>query len=98
MERDLELRIKGHLREIEEINDRVIGTRQGYPPAEQGYEKTLESVAVKGDQELVDEIAEFIKSHIEAKGERPNNQMVRRKARSVVSKAGYPIDEYLNRA
>jgi hypothetical protein len=41
MDRNLDLRIKGHLYELGEINDDVLGTRQGFHAAEQGYESTL---------------------------------------------------------
>ena len=36
-DRDVELRIKGHLYEIQEINDEVIGGQQGWPMAKTGY-------------------------------------------------------------
>ena len=98
MDRDVELRIKGHLYEIASVNDEVLGSRQGYPVAEGGYEKTLKSVAAIAGPDFVDEVAEYIKDHIQKRKERPTNQMVRREARSLVSKAGYPPDEYLNAA
>ena len=98
MERDLELRIKGHLYEIESVNDDVLGSRQGYPSSEEGYEKTLISVAEVAGLELMDEVAANIKGYIRENRERPANQKVRREARSLVSKAGYPPDEYLNAA
>lgn len=98
MERALELRIKGQLREIQEANNRAIGSEQGYPPAEKGYTKTLESVAEVADRECLDAVANYIKNYIEEHEERPSNKSVRKETRSVVSAAGYPIDDYLNRA
>ena len=98
MERDVELRIKGHLYEIASVNDEVLESRQGYPASEEGYEKTLTSVAEVAGPELMDDVAANIKGHIRQNGERPANLRVRREARSLVSKAGYPPDEYLNAA
>ena len=98
MDRDIELRIKGHLYEIATIDDGMIDNRQGFHAAENGYRKTLESVADVAGTELVDEVAAYIKEYIETHQERPRNQKVRREARSIVSKAGYPADEYLNAA
>jgi len=98
MERDAELRIKGHLYEISSLNDEVIESRQGYPASEQGYRKTLDSVLDISGVELMDGIAAFIKEYIQEHQERPANQTVRKEARSRVSKAGYPADEYLNAA
>lgn len=62
--RNLDLRIKGHLREIEQANDEVIGDRQGLWPAVDGYRRTLESVADCATAEEIDEVAEYIKEHI----------------------------------
>ena len=98
MERGIELRIKGHLYEIATTNDDVIESRQGFPAAERGYRKTLTSVAEIAGSELMDEMAAYIKDHIESYKERPQNDAVRREARRRVSKAGYPPDEYLNAA
>ena len=98
MDRDVELLINGHLYEITTTDDKVIGNRQGFPASETGYRKTLESVADIAGTELIYEVAEYIKEHIETHQERPSNQNVRQKARSIVSKAGYPDDEYLNAA
>lgn len=98
MERDAELRIKGHLYEISSLNDEVIESRQGYPASEKGYRKTLDSVLDISGVELMDGIAAFIKEYIQEHQERPANQTVRKEARSRVSKAGYPADEYLNAA
>jgi hypothetical protein len=98
MDRDLQLRLKGHLWEIREVNDEVFGSRRGFPAAAMGYEKTFESVADVGGRELLDEVASFVKDHIREQEDRPSNNTVRREARSMVSKAGYPPDEYLNAA
>jgi len=98
MERDVELRMKGHLYEIGSVNDEVIESRQGFPASEHGYQKTLESVLEIAGQELMDEMAAYIKEHIREEQERPENQAVRKQARRRVSKAGYPPDEYLNAA
>lgn len=96
--RDLELRIHGHLREIALVNDDVIGGRQGFPPAIMGYEKTLQSVATCATVDELDEVAQLIKDRIRDHGERPANQIVRRTARTIVSHAGYPADDFLNAA
>lgn len=98
MERDIELRIKGHLYEIATVDDEIIGNSQGFYSAEQGYQKTLMSVAEIAGTELMDTMADGIKEYIEANQERPANQSVRKKARILVSKAGYPPDAYLNAA
>lgn len=96
--RDLELRIQGHLREVALVNDCVIGHRQGFPPAMTGYEKTLQSVATCATVDELDEIARHIKDRIRNHGERPPNRLVRRTARTIVSQAGYPADNFLNAA
>lgn len=98
MERDIELRLKGHLYEIRSVNDEVLESRQGYPVAEGGYRKTLECVVDVAGPELMDDMAAFIKEYMEENEDRPANQEVRIEARSRVSKAGYPADEYLNTA
>jgi|GEM_PF-1650357 len=98
VERDVELRIKGHLYEIGLVNDQVIESRQGYPASEGGYARTLESVASVANAELVDEVAEYIKDFIQDRKARPENQDVRIEARSKVSQAGHPADSYLNSA
>jgi len=98
MERDNELRMKGHLYEIATIDYKIIGNRQGFHSAEQGYLKTLTSVAEIAGPELIDTVAEYIKQYIEENEQRPKNQSVRKKARSLVSEAGYPPDTYLNAA
>jgi len=98
MERDIELRMKGHLYEVATIDDKIIGNRQGFHSAEQGYLKTLTSVVEIAGSDLMDTVAEDIKKHIEEHHQRPKNQSVRREARSLVSKAGYPPDAYLNAA
>lgn len=109
MERDAELRIKGHLYEIEEVNDECIGHQQGFPVAREAYKRTLESVANCVSQApesmresevatCLDEVARYIKNHIQEHHERPNNRKVRREARSIISKAGHAPDSYLNAA
>jgi hypothetical protein len=98
MERDVELRIKGHLYEISSVNDEVLESRQGYPTSEEGYRKTLDSVLDIAGTDMMDEVAAYIKEYIQKHQERPANQTVRKEARSRVSKAGYPADEYLNAA
>jgi len=98
IERNDELRLKGHLFEIREANDNAIGGRQGYPMAEVGYKKTLQEVLECASVSEMDEIAEYIKSEIEKKNDRPTNRKVRRTARRVVSEAGFPASAYLNRA
>lgn len=97
-DRDLELRIKGHLYEIRETNGEVIGGEQGYPMAERGYQSTLQSVASCANEEVLDAVAEHIKDRMRNTGERPENRKVRRTARRLVSEAGYPPNQYLNRA
>ena len=96
--RDLELRIKGHLYEITEVNDEVLGSEQGLPMSVNGYEKTLRSVANCGDGELVNQVAESIKEHIRTHENRPENQAVRRDARMLLTEQGIAPDSYLNRA
>lgn len=98
LSREMELRINGHLQEIRQVNNRVIGSRQGFPPAIRGYNHTLVSVAECATIEEVDQVAEFIKSKIRDEGDRPRNRKVRREARSIVSQAGYPADSFLNAA
>lgn len=98
MERDAELRIKGHLYEIASVNDEVLESRQGYPASETGYQRTLDSVVEISGPNLMDEVAEYIKQYIRTHNERPTNNTVRQEARSLVSKAGHPPDEYLNAA
>lgn len=98
VDRNVELRIKGHLYEIEEVNDKVIESQQGLPASRAGYTRTLESVARVANAELVDEVAEYIKDFIQDQESRPENQDVRIEARRKVSQAGYPPDPYLNSA
>lgn len=97
-DRDLELRIKGHLYEIREMNEEIIGGEQGYPMAEQGYQTTLQSVASCADKEVLDEVADYIRDEMKQHESRPKNRKVRRTARKLVSQEGYPPDGYLNRA
>lgn len=98
MDRDRELRIAGHLYEIERVNEEVLATRQGFPTARRAYEKTLEHVAKCADDTHVDELANYIKRYIKDKEERPRNRALRRRARRDISRAGYPADDYLNSA
>jgi len=98
MDRALELRIKGHIYEIREINDQVLGTRQGFPMAERGYQKTLQSVASCSNTELVDRVANKIKDQIHSREERPSNQSIRRDARMLLADEGIVADKYLNTA
>ena len=98
MDRGLELRIKGHLYEIRETNDEAIGSRQGYPMAENGYEKTLQSVANCSNPELVDQVAENIKEHLRTQEERPRNRSIRRDARMLLAEEEIVADRYLNTA
>lgn len=98
MERSTELRIKGHLYEIGEIDEDVIGNRQGFHSAEAGYRRTLESVADCADTEMVDRIAGEIKTHIQNRKERPANQSVRKNARRTLVEAEILPDSYLNEA
>lgn len=98
MDRELELRINGHLYEIQTVNDEVIESRQGYPASEKGYRRSFESVVEIAGPEILDEMASYIKEYIREHEERPTNNEVRTEARSRVSKAGYPPDEYLNAA
>lgn len=98
MDRSLELRIKGHLYEISEINDDVLESRQGFPMAERGYRDTLKSVADCVGAEMIDKVAESIKEHIRTKGERPKNRSVRRNARMLLAEEGIVADSYLNKA
>lgn len=97
-DRSLELRIKGHLHEIEDVNDDVLDSEQGLPMALMGYESTLINVADCADEEVVDEVANYIKDFISEYERRPKNRKIRREARSMVSKAGYPPTPYLNSA
>lgn len=96
MERSLELRIKGHLYEIQTVNDDVIESGQGLPRALQGYQKTLASVADCAGSELTDRVAEQIKDHIRSEEERPANRALRRDARMLLADEGIVADEYLN--
>jgi hypothetical protein len=98
IDQDLELRIRGHLHEIAEINDDVIGSRQGFHMAEAGYIKTLVNVAECTDESAVDDVADWIKEYIRDRDERPKNRRVRRIARKKVTDMGYPANDYLNAA
>ncbi|MFC7230721.1 hypothetical protein ACFQMM_03645 [Saliphagus sp. GCM10025308] len=94
----MELRIKGHLYEIESVNNEIIENRQGFPASEEGYRKTLESVADCGGAEMVDKVADKIKERIRAEGKRPKNRFVRRNARILLVEEGILPDKYLNKA
>jgi len=96
--RDAELRVKGHLYELDKLDDEHVDTKQGFHSAEKGYSRTLESVADCAELEMVDIVAENIKEHIRIEGERPDNKSVRRDARMLLSEEGFVADEYLNRA
>ena len=96
MDRGLELRIKGHLYEIEKLNDDVIESRQGLPMALKGYEKTLQAVAEDATTEHMDEVAEGIKEHIRRNEDRPKNRQIRRDARKSISEDGHVPGKYLN--
>lgn len=98
MNRDGELRRNGHLYEIASVNDKVLGSRQGFPAAEDGYRRTLNSVFNIAGPDLMDEVAASIKDHIRTHEERPTNQAIRKDARTLVSRAGHPPDDYLNAA
>lgn len=98
MERSMELRIKGHLYEIDQIDEEVIGNRQGFHSAEDGYRRTLESVADCADTEMVDRIAENIKEHIREREERPPNNSVRQDASQILIDAEFFPDRYLQKA
>ncbi|SEG66437.1 hypothetical protein SAMN04488133_3103 [Halobellus limi] len=98
MDRRLELRIKGHLYEIREVNDQVLSSRQGFPMAEKGYQKTLKSVASCSNSELVDRVANNIKEQIRSREERPSNRSIRRDARMLLADEGIVADNYLNAA
>lgn len=98
MDRSSELRVKGHLYEIESVNDEVLGTRQGLPSAIDGYRKTLESVAEATGAELVDDVAADIKEHIRSEQERPANHTLRRETRLRLADEGIVPPDYLNKA
>ena len=71
MERDVDLRIKGHLYEIASVNDEVLESRQGFPASERGYRKTPESVVAIAGPDLLDEMAAYIEEYIQDRHERP---------------------------
>lgn len=98
MNRDAELRVKGHLYELDKLDDEYLDSKQGFHSAEQGYAKTFESVAACAGTEMVDRVAENIKEHIRSEQERPANKSVRRDARMLLSEEGFVPDEYLNKA
>jgi hypothetical protein len=98
MNRDTELRVKGHLYELDKLDDEHLNTKQGFHSAEQGYAKTFKSVAECSGTEMVDRVAKNIKEHIRSEEERPDNKSVRRDARMLLSQEGFVVDEYLNKA
>jgi hypothetical protein len=98
IDRDAELRARGHLYEIGKLNDEFVGSRRGYHMTEEGYETTLRNVAECAGLNELDEIAEYIKDQIRETKSRPANRRVRRYARRVVTEAGQPANEYLNAA
>lgn len=96
--RGAELRMKGHLYEIREMNDEVLGGRQGYPMAEKGYKRTLQEVIDCATVSQMDDVADYVKERIRENEERPPNRKIRKAARRIVSEAGHPASSYLNRA
>lgn len=98
MERVVELQVKGHLREIENIDEEVIENGQGRPPAMDGYRRTLESVAECAGPEMVGEVADEIKNRIKTSESRPANHKIRTYAAKRVAADGIAPDEYLLRA
>ncbi len=81
MERDLELRVKGHLYEIGEVNDEIIGDRRGFIDARHGYRQILELVGERvGTAGMVDKYAKMIKEEMQRDGERPPTRRIRRRA------------------
>jgi len=98
MERDMELRVKGHLFEILEIDDEVIDNGQGQTPAMNGYRRSLENVADSANAKLMDEVAKDIKQHIRSREERPPNVNVRVDARKLIVSEGFLPSDYLNSA
>jgi hypothetical protein len=98
LDRRAELIVNGHLYEIGQTNDEVLDDRRGYHMAELGYRETLRNVADCADMDQVDAVADWIKEQIETKEERPPNRRVRRTARTIVTEAGYPANQYLNSA
>jgi len=98
MDRGMELRIKGHLFEIEQIDDEIIGNAQGFTSSKNGYRRTLESVAECADEDLVDRVADDIKEHIQLRNERPKNSDVRVDARKLLVDEEILPDQYLNSA
>ncbi|AKH98639.1 hypothetical protein [Halanaeroarchaeum sulfurireducens] len=95
MDRGLELRIKGHLFEIESLNDDIIESQQGLPQSLEGYQKTLQAVAEDATLEHMDEVAEGIKEYIRQNEDRPKNRDIRRDARKSISEDGHVLGKYL---
>jgi hypothetical protein len=96
--RDTELRVKGHLYELDKLDDEYLDTKQGFHSAEQGYARTFESVAECAGTEMMDLVAEKVKEHIRSENDRPDNKSVRRDARMLLSEEGFVADEYLNKS
>jgi RNA polymerase-interacting CarD/CdnL/TRCF family regulator len=95
MERSTELRIKGHLYEIRELNDEVIESRQGLPSSLKGYQKTLESVARSGTVDELDTVADVIKKSMREQESRPKNKSVREAARDILADEEILPEDYL---
>ena len=56
------------------------------------------NVAECADADVVDEVAAYIKTYIDNHRERPPNRKVRRTARTKLTQAKYPANQYLNSA
>ena len=94
-ERELGLRIRGHIDEIDEYNDKYIGHRQGYPMSRKYYLSSLSAVAFcTRDQQVIDKVANYIKGQFE-KSDRPSSRKVRRNARKIVETEGHQPHEFL---
>jgi hypothetical protein len=97
MERGTELRIKGHLFEIRELNDEIIESRQGLHSSLHGYQKTLESVADSGTVDTVDTVADVIKERMREQKSRPKNKSVREAARDILANEDILPEDYILR-
>ena len=73
MDRDLAIRVKGHLYEIRELDDEIPDSRQGFPLSETGYEKILPSFAEDAGAKQMGEVAKWIKNYFQKNEERPLN-------------------------
>lgn len=95
-DKDLRLRIRGHLDEIDEYNQKYIGNEQGYPMSRESYTWTLSATAVcTKDREVVDKVAEYIKDQFQRR-DRPSSRKVRRNARRIVEGNGYDPHEFID--